>query len=1418
MSLRRRVGCWLAGVLISLGGIGVAGGQQPGAAPVYPDDAPVAGESLERARELAESGNQSEAVRVLQRLLNGSGHRVLALEENPDLFITVRAHVHRRLLRDPDLLAWYRRVEGPRARRALERGEASAVERDHLLTEAGFEAALRLAERRIHDGAFEAARLMLEQLEDHPDREGDRAAEAARLARRLARYLDRREVVAWSRRWAEGAGLGEDGFGGPVAWPEGVGEPGYSPLTGVGSLDVGEVVATPLHSRELIPTRERHLVEGRGGRAPGRASRGWVLPTVAGDMVFVNDGARVGAWDRFTLQPIWRTRPAREIALPPDVSEIGPGMRAGGVVPGSVSVGPSLVVALTGRPVREEGREPVLIHALDRASGRTRWTWHPSVHDPELAGGMIEEPALLSGETVVVFVTKRGRARRLWSEHAFGLDAWDGTVRWSRLVASAGTLPYSNDEQHGSGSALVEGVVYRVSASGLIASIEAATGRVRWVHRREGPSPVRRGREAPGGAWMSSPPIVDGSSVIVAMPGGHEVVRLDRGTGRLRGQRDGSELGVPRYLLRVGDRLVTVGEQGVVTAPLDEFETGRLEAAALGEGPAVGRAVASRGSILLPVRGGLMVVDAADPSPRTTRRIELEHSGQVVPVAGQLLVADEASLHSYLVWDGAERVLLERMAQRPSDPEPALTFLELAHQAGRHDRLVFAADQALEALEAEGRGDESASRARLFKLLARILGRGRREHALELTTERTEALLERLERAARTPPDRLTHLLVLGALRERDEPAEAIGAYQRILASAELLAATWEGSGFPISGRAEATRRVRDLVGRAGAALYESYARAAAERARMLGDAAAGEAYASLAQQYPVAPLAPELWLEAAVAFESAGRPQRAIRALRAGLEASSSLPMGARRDALRDVRAELGGRLALALARDERIAELAGVLERFSGDDARPRLTRDGRPIERARLEERIETWRSARRRLARIGPELAEPVRAFDGWRLERAMLPVGPIYPGYALATRSVGPGVEELASLGPSAAGAEGGRSAVEIRWRAEVRGRARVLRATERWVDVLALGEGGGRIVRLDARTGARAWRTDSIATLLHGSINAARRARAGRRAIVRASPDGRISAGDVLVASEAGVLVVADRVGRVAAVDLGTGQRMWSSPSAVGRVHDLALAHGVVTLGGATEWDASRELEETVIASLDARTGEMVRVIRSDSVGAVRWLRSSERGLVVAGFDSGIMGIDPIEGGAAWRVMDEALRFSLDAWIAGGLVVVLDADRRVRVGSASDGAGLVDRVVPGEVLSGASVLRAEWVEREGEREGGGWVVISGRGGLTILDESGRVVGADAIRPSGGIVPPVLGAGHAVTIETEPTGPGEGGRRVFVLDETGRLIAEPVELVFSEGDADPSRIALVDGVVLVTAGATTYAIPAPRGGR
>ncbi len=1369
--------------------------------PVFLDDSPLASDTLRRLDDLVSIESWAEAARVLQRLLDDEGARVLPSEADPDLFVPVRRVVHERLLASPELLERYREAENETARAMVESGRAAEAERSRLLTPWGYEAALRVSQELLESARFRAAAAMLAQLETHPDRAGDPGADAVRLLAQVARYIDDEDIAARAARWAEQSG---------IAAPETrrIEPPAGLRADSVGALgrergpevDLGALGREPLRSEPLSPIdplvfdAPAELRDQRPGERTRQRTFAWSMPTVVGDTLYVSDGITVSAWDRFTLSPIWRRRigpPAgqgsRDRWIEATRQRLGQSLEDSS----SVTIDGDLLLTASGfarSGRREDGGEVV---ALDRHSGEIFWSADVSSLDETLRDASVRGPVVVVDGTAVVAARKSVRARRLLSEYVVGLDVRDGSLRWSRLVASAGSLPFQQVGRVARAGVGHRGVYVRADEIGAVEAIDAGSGAPVWV-RRFTPAAMYRPTSTP--PWSTAAPIIDGDSVILISPDGEEIIRLDIATGAVLARRPSADFASPDYLVRVGGSLAAVAPERVSFVDVRRFHADAVRmGAAIDPAIVSGRATPAGGRLLLPTHEGVVVFDPM--RPRDPARVQLDLTGNLLALEGQLVAVGEFEAHSYLEWSVASSLLEERMRRAPEDPAPAATLAELAFRAGEHERIAPAADHALRALR--GAGDDPAARRvadRLFRsLLAMVRSEGGApgEPTIGVVSTRRE-LIDRLGRLAREPEQRVAHLMALGSLRDRTGDAGgAIDAYQSVLADPALSGATWRGAELAVRAQLEATRRVRAVVLRHGHDAYRAFdAQARVELG--LVPPADGAALAELARRYPAAAVTPELWSRAAAEYERAGRPHASERALRSALAAARLLEDSGAPVAPEQL-GEIVGRLATSLARRARADEAAELIDRLR--DERPGVTptRDGAPVDIASL-----TRQPPRGRLPVIGTRLStgERPQLLPG-------VPVKPLEPSASAPTDRallVSRTRSELTLVVSGPAG-------VESVWARPLGDGARVVRMDAAGV-LIHSGEGGeGGFTRLALDDGRELWSIEPLGRTLSALSDRAPGAGGGPVGARRfESPlDGAVAPDALVLSLDDQTLVVADRLGRIIAHDMTTGDELWTRRSRLAWIHDLDVGAGLVALGGVRP-DAEGAAGWTpAIEALDARTGEVISPIEGVS-SEVRWVRMGESGDLIAGLAAAIVSLNVVEGRVNWVTSSRATDGSRGAWLMGAQMVIMDADGRLWLGDNAGGS------IRAQELD-ADVGDGGWVD---VHRAGGRVLVATEEGVRLYDADGRTVGADALASDGRTLAPALARGLVVVLERREPGldapRGDAGESwVHVLDTSSARLRGSYDLPMV---AEPAGVAVIDGHVLVGMGDATMVASAP----
>lgn len=1442
--------------------------------PVYMDDSPASEDGLARIRELAAAGNEAEAVRVLQAALDNEGDRVTAIGAgDPELFISVRARAHELLLANPRLLERYRDAEDATARRMLDAGRAADVERTHLLTPSGYAAALRVAGERLEAAKFWGAALALRQLDRHPDRATDGGAAAALLAR-VAPYLDDKGVWALADKWATEAGVApatgdaRRAIRGPSI------AHGVTPMDSTGMVELSGLLSKPLWSEALegkpgaldeLPEPEQQA----DGAPFSTAVALRVFPTVSGDTIYINTGEDVSAWDRLTLTPRWARKMYAEVGAPDGGR--GAARFVGGAFKDTSSVtawGPWL--AYTTGIAREARREgDARVHLIDAATGRDAWSTAVATLDPTLAESWVRGPAIIDEGVVIVAAVKHSQQRRLSSVQLVGLDVATGDALWRRPLGSAGSLPYGASPIEAADAGIVRrGVTIRSDRVGVITAVETGTGRAVWA-RRVKPEPIGRRESQP---WEAHAPVLLGDRVYTLSPDRRRVLELDAETGEELGSISAQRMGSPEYLLVAGDALVGVSAEGVWALdpplgrsdpePAADAQPGAAPAPGVNRAPAEangaqvngaepaprkawrvakvdvkpnirGRVVAAGDSVIVPLVDGALVAPVRPGSNAEARRVRLDRPGVIVALPDQLVVADDWQLHTYLLWEVAEKMLAARIAAQPDDPTPAVTYAELAHRAGRGDAILPAADLAIAAIgRAEASEATDAARRRLFRALMSMLEDSAATTAvaapgeaasrpISLTDAIRAGAIERASSLAASAEERVAALMAAGAFAEaRGDAGSAIGAYQSALADSALASATVVRRNLSSRADLEASRRLRRVVREHGSAVYAAYE---AEAARSLDAILAGrqgqptaDSLEALARRYPVAAASAKALDQAALFRETAGEGGRAALILEEGL---LTLADSLSRDAA--LAGELTGRLVRTLERAGRLRAALDALERSNRERPGLALTERGSPIDAGALRESLHQRTYALERRPRVGPLVAEQTpQTLAGWEIVR------PVTGGECAPAAHVVL-IAQSGEIGLFRPAEDGRASGVMKAWSVPGQPLRKVARVDSRAVylsdDVQgerrndappqAFSPTGGRTIqRLDAATGQALWTTAPFRSLFPERGDRRLEQAAAGRAPLITTPTGSAAITDLIVLFDQRTCALVERSGRAAGIDLDTGAVLWTLERTAWRVHDAWLDAGALAIGGA---DAplddrdDRQAGEPVTLALDVRTGRTLHR-ESAPLGQVRWVRVTPSGRVVTGHDGGLSCADAQQGRSRWRVSATQARSSAGAWAFDGRLIVLDEsdmlwqveedDGRIR-DPALDARGMRH---PGEIVA----------RPIGER-----AALSTNAGLAIFGRDGAVVGRDARWAAGESLPALWCDGLFLSLDASsanPAAPNVYGVRTLSETSAATLSRQTVALgANKEGpQAAPEAMAAVDGRVLISAGDVTIVYDAP----
>ncbi len=1462
-------GCPIA--LAAPPGLGL--GQQ--ANPVYVDDSPAAADTVVRVREHISAGNLDEAVRVLQVLLDEQPDRLVASPADPDLFRSVRAATHETLLANPALLDRYRATFGPRAERLLGEGQTETVERALLLTPAGFDAVLKLAQAALEDARFEHARLLLEQLDRHPDRVKERARLASTSASQLARYLDRPQLRDLASRWAKDGAAGVPDLS-PITWPPAAKAQAASPMRPLGPTSTQGMVSKPLWTVPLNPSAaipEANLGVANGTRSqvslPMFARDLLLLPTVSGDTVFVNDGSQIAAWDRFTLGPRWSATPGLA-----DAPSIEPGMRGdrrridrfnyGGYTPRAddvctVTVSGRTAVAATGRSnTGGRGDGDDRIQALDTVTGRFRWAVQLNTLDPlTLYEATVRGPIEIFENTVVFAARKHLPDRRLVSLSLVGLDLPTGKLKWVRPVGSAGSMPWVLQSMGADGITVARGVAFRADRLGVIGAVEVGTGRPRWIRRL--PVETSSGNDQPQ-AWQLACPVADsgadgaGGSIIFISPDMRRLVRLDQSTGAIIGQRDVSDLtsAAPKYLLRCGtdgSRLACIGDDRVAFLNASAMEIDKPQYSMPAVLPGIrGRCVATGDRLLVPVTGGFHLVDPAHPADAPL--VPLEESGNVLPLDSQIVVLDDARLHSYLQWEVAERLLTQRIEADPADPAPAVTFAELAYRAGKPDRIVAAARQAMTALRNGPQNDATwNARTRLIEAMQGMLASAlepppptspgasparpaRPGLAIAPITDRTilQQIVTLLGEVSFEPPDKLAHTLALGRLAELNEhPADAIAAYQKILIEPALAGATWRGPQVSIRGELEAARRMETLLKHLGPDAYAAQEQAAQAELASFGATPTQAQLESLAARYPLSQQTPGLWVKLADMAIAAGRVQQAAGALEAGLRSATRQPAPPEA-----IVGEIAGRLIVDLRERKQLTAAAGVLRSVRARFPGLALTSAGSPLDADRLGAEIATRLAANMRWPRIGAVRTDKAQAIPGWTMLDPLL--SDRQPNVTTLLPLVSDDEVGVWTV-PTTDRADKNELLAKA-WSAPLPDGAHplLIKATPEAVFFAVVKDSDATIMKVGGTPLESKWRSDPLSKVFGGADarSGGMRSLPGVQPLMSTPGEGETAATNFIVTMDERTMVLVQRNGRGVAFDTETGELLWTARVGVGRVYDIDLASGTLAVGGDQETYGPPPAANTVvdlkpvIQLLDARTGRPAQRI-GDLGSHVRWIgfadggssgaggaaaAGSPGGSLIAALDNSVVCIDLASARPNWTISTpEAMPVSA-MWIFGDELVMADQARNLWLASVSTGRMRPAALeVPRSHLDLTQTLDAFPLSPVA----GAGFGVSTQQGLAVFGPDGALTGIDGLNGASTMLRPRPADGRALTIETVADGRTGDGMMMFTLhalDVAGNSGASLIDSRPILLGARPTAMSLMDDRVAITAGNTTVILHAP----
>jgi outer membrane protein assembly factor BamB len=759
--------------------------------PVYIDESASAVRGLINVQTLEQS-NPTEAAVELQRLLDHSGGQLVPTQPPSTLFLGVRARILHRLQSNPPLLeAWKAHVHDE-ATATFQADDFETVFRRWPLTQVGLDAALRLGHQHVESGFFLSGSQLLRQTFDHPDADADSHA-SAWLGIALAATA--RDDAATRTEALEALhALGPAGVSSIEAaghWTFTTPARTFDTIHQIGAAnDMESLVELSIWSATLEDglLAQQHggllrMTESTKQRIQAEEETGWfttATPAIAGDLIFLNLGQHVVAFDAFTGQEQWRyAHRAQDITLTPNLRPRNMN---------DIDSDGRYVVTISGIDYGNARSGDGALLCFNGRTGRLRWSVvlddHPDIGESE--GLFACSPPVLHEGTVYV-LARRISAQQVASESLVAIDLIDGQVKWSSWIASSGQRNRGSiQHQVARPHPVDDGILVRSNA-GAVALVDAANGDLRWLQRLNTPKEGEQNLRLRPFTGLESNRVPDG--VLVHAPDNRSMIVFDLDSGEMLQRHATAQpdsLNNPLYLLGDAHRIYALGTD------LRAFDVADLKTplwtlpwptSSMDPMP-VGRAQLLEDSLIIPLPDRVIQVDTA--SGIVIKTLQIPQTGNVLLAGTQLLVASPTRLDAYTAFDRAEAVLQERIAAHPERLELYMDLARLAAR-GSNDRLLMdAGAKVLDRIDDHPKHD--VLRNRLLADLKSSLRRWNPTSTGAMEGLASVAMLMR--RAAASASQQLDVELAIGDRIRNTDPQQALVQWLRILEQ-ESLADAW---------------------------------------------------------------------------------------------------------------------------------------------------------------------------------------------------------------------------------------------------------------------------------------------------------------------------------------------------------------------------------------------------------------------------------------------------------------------------------------------------------------------------------------------------------------------------------------------------------------------------------------------------
>ncbi len=881
-------------------------GEQDARNPVYVEDSPAAQRLVEHAGGLAAQKRTREAVVTYQKAIDQYPSKLMMVQEGR--YKDVSRVVPSTIRSDDELLDAYRRLHDPLAERSLAMATRprlapaalAKVVAQYGLCRSALDAALMLAAWRLERGDFAGADSILRDVSDHPDVHAV-WGQWQLMAAAGALYRGDAEALAAAAEALEAVG-DRDAVAQLEQWKLALRRPRLEGSVDAMGVSAATTVPKPRSEplwRLVMPTPPPYIEALRHGQARVRRNQNvhawrfaYMLPTVLGDRLYVNDGGSVLALDRHAGRIIWGFK----VDQRPEVLVGQATVKAPRGVPDhrGVAVTDDHVLAVLGHatPLVTRTSTPQLgtnAVCLRRSDGRLLWQVSPKQIDEGLVNAFFHGTPTVSGDQVFVMARCSQRSR-FQDAYVVALHLQTGQLQWKRHLASAMPRTQYLIETL-SQITQRDGRLYIADSLGAVSCLDGRTGSAHWV------SLVRhaiKGRKTPrpttiaAAPWQVSLPVQLRAGMVVRRGGGgNGAVLLDPESGRKRRDLENGSIRDALYLTAAGEDLLCVGPtlsllDGRTLEP--RWRTPLRHTSQLSAPH--GRACVLRAHVVVPTHDRLVVVSLADGEVVDEHKVAAP--GNVLVLDDEIVVAGMDHVSGYISWSDAYERLTRTIEAEPLDPMPALALTHLAVSSGRDEAALAAVDAALAALDQRhlARSDAGTRDAPVDPVQQHVFGELLRTVSQKGATspQTRSTLYDRMAALTATASDEVSYRLSHGAfLAEVGRHRAAIDRYQSILDDATLstqMHSTKEGL---FQAGLEAQVRQSALRAAHGPQISEHLETTANQLLAELSGAAGTppEKLVALARRFPICAAASSALLAAAERLAGDGESDAAIATLR---------------------------------------------------------------------------------------------------------------------------------------------------------------------------------------------------------------------------------------------------------------------------------------------------------------------------------------------------------------------------------------------------------------------------------------------------------------------------------------------------------------------------------------------------------